>query len=216
MMQKIVVFQQNGSARTKIEGMNKIGEKRFFIETVDIDGPLPEIIDDTSDYLPATLEADLVLDYLKHRDLSDDLSRLCKEMGIPMVASGKKITTGDAICPPTCCTLSRQKGLGDYAELFGAPEVRVTTKDDRIKEVRVIRGAPCAATWLAAEKINGMPVEEALTRFGLEVQFGCTANPAAWDPLWGKSSVHVAADIHSAALKTALKKEAADKKKEQD
>jgi hypothetical protein len=51
-----------------------------------------------------------------------------------------------------------------------------------------------------------MPIKEVLTRFGLEVQFFCTADPASWDPLWGKSPVHVAAEIHSAALKVALKK----------
>jgi hypothetical protein len=45
-----------------------------------------------------------------------------------------------------------------------------------------------------------------MTRFGLEVQFFCSANPAGWDPLWGKSPVHLAADIHTAALKTSLKK----------
>ncbi len=50
-----------------------------------------------------------------------------------------------------------------------------------------------------------MPIEEALTRFGLEVQFFCTADPASWDPLWGKSPVHLAADIHAAALKLTLK-----------
>jgi len=70
----------------------------------------------------------------------------------------------------------------------------------------VRRGAPCGATWNAARKIKEMPVEKALTRFGLEVQFFCTADPSNWDPLWGKSPVHVAADIHSAVLKTALKK----------
>ena len=51
-----------------------------------------------------------------------------------------------------------------------------------------------------------MPIKEALTRFGLEVQFFCTADPASWDPLWGKSLVHVAAEIHAAVLKVALKK----------
>ena len=77
---------------------------------------------------------------------------------------------------------------------------------DIIREIVVKRGAPCGATWQAAEKIKEMPVKEALTRFGLEVQFFCTADPSNWDPLWGKSPVHVAADIHSAALKAALKK----------
>ena len=58
----------------------------------------------------------------------------------------------------------------------------------------------------AAKKIKNMPIKKVLTRFGLEVQFFCTADPASWDPLWGKSPVHVAAEIHAAALKVALKK----------
>jgi hypothetical protein len=206
-MQKIIVFQQNGSGQTKIDGINQFGDTQFIVETFDIDGPLPELIDDTSDFLPEKIEADLVLDYLKHRDLSDDLSVLCEKLNIPVIASGKKITTGKAICPPTCCTLSTYKHLGDYGQLFGTPEIRVETKNETIDSVQVIKGAPCGATWHAARKITGIPVEKAMTRFGLEVQFFCTADPAAWDPLWGKSSVHVAADIHSAALKTCLKKQ---------
>lgn len=75
-----------------------------------------------------------------------------------------------------------------------------------ISEIKVVKGAPCGATWLAAGKIKNMPIEDALTRFGLEVQFFCTANPAGWDPIWGKSPVHVAADIHAAVLKAGLKK----------
>ena len=78
-MQKIMVFQQNGSGKTKIDGINKFSEKQFIIETFDIDEPLPPVIDDTSQYLPKTIKADIVLDYLKHRDLSDDLSCLCKK-----------------------------------------------------------------------------------------------------------------------------------------
>lgn len=205
-MQKIVVFQQNGSGKSKIEGINKFGDKQFKIETYDIDGPLPELIDDTSEYLPDTIDADLVLDYLKHRDLSDDLSLLCERFNIPVIASGKKITAGQAICPPTCCTLAKYNHLGDYGELFGTPEINIHIENEKITDVSVIKGAPCGATWLAAKKIQGMPIQEAMTRFGLEVQFFCTANPAAWDPLWGKSSVHVAADIHTAALKTSMKK----------
>jgi len=209
-MQKIVVFQQNGSGKTKIDGINKFGDKQFTIETFDIDGPLPLVIDDTSPYLPDKIDADIVLDYLKHQDLSDDLSLLCKKLGIPVVASGKKITTGAAICPPICCALSKSGGLGNYGSAFGTPEIEVVTKKDIITKIKVLKGAPCGATWNAAKKIKNMPIERALTRFGLEVQFFCSADPASWDPLWGKSPVHLAADIHAAVLKTALKKK--DKK----
>ena len=82
--------------------------------------------------------------------------------------------------------------------------------DQIIKKIKVIRGAPCGATWNAARKIKDVSIEYALTRFGLEVQFFCTADPSNWDPLWGKSPVHVAADMHTAALKTALKKKKND------
>lgn len=100
-MQKIIVFQQNGSGASKIAGIKRFGGKDFSIETFDIDEPLPPVLDDTSDILPDIIDADLVLDFLAHRDLSDDLSVLCERLDIPMAASGKKILTGSAICSPT-------------------------------------------------------------------------------------------------------------------
>jgi hypothetical protein len=100
-MQKIIIFQQNGSAKAKIEGIKEFGHGQFIIETVDIDVSLPPVLDDTSSYLPETLEADLVMDFLKNRDLSEDLSLLCDKLNIPVIASGKKHTRGKAVCPPT-------------------------------------------------------------------------------------------------------------------
>ena len=100
-MQKIVVLQQKGSGIAKIEGIKEFGQGRFIIEAVDIDDILSPVLDDTSEYLPETLEADLVLDFLKHRDLSEDLSILCERLNIPDIASGKKLTKGRAVCPPT-------------------------------------------------------------------------------------------------------------------
>ena len=50
----------------------------------------------------------------------------------------------------------------------------------------------------------GLTEEEAPERIGLEVQFYCTADPSAWDPIGGKSPVHLAGEVHAAALKRAL------------
>lgn len=100
-MQKILVFQQQESGKSKIKGINTFGGTKFQIETFDIDQSLPLVLDDTSEYLPKQIDADIVLDFLKHTDLSDDLSILCEKFNIPVIASGKKITTGQAICPPT-------------------------------------------------------------------------------------------------------------------
>jgi hypothetical protein len=74
----------------------------------------------------------------------------------------------------------------------------------RIADLEVQRGAPCGATWDAAPRVVGLPVAEAAIRIGLETQYYCAANPAGWDPMYGKSPVHFAGEIHKAAMKKAL------------
>ena len=85
------------------------------------------------------------------------------------------------------------------------PQLKVNIKDGKILNVEVLKGAPCGATWDAAEKLTGLSVDEAAIVFGLQTQFFCTADPAGWDPINGKSPVHLAADIHKAALLKKLK-----------
>jgi len=99
--QKLLIFQQNGSAESKIKGIKKYGEGCFTTQVISIDTPLPSIIDDATIYLPEDFTADLVLDFLNHPDLSIDLSRMCQKKNIPIVASGKKIHDNWAITPPT-------------------------------------------------------------------------------------------------------------------
>lgn len=98
---KILVFQQNGSGEGKIAGITKFGEHRFDLQMISIDEPLPPVIDDGRDFLPADIDADLVLDFLQHPDLSLDLAHLCREKGIPVVASGKKMKVEGVAAPPT-------------------------------------------------------------------------------------------------------------------
>jgi len=98
---KIVVFQQNGSGESKIAGITKFGQDRFDLQMISIDMPLPPVIDDAREFLPADIDADLVLDFLKHPDLSLDLALLCRDKGIPVVASGKKMKIDGVATPPT-------------------------------------------------------------------------------------------------------------------
>jgi len=86
------------------------------------------------------------------------------------------------------------------------PEFIVTVSKGRIDRIEVVRGAPCKATWEAARRIQGLTVKEAPVRIGLEVQYFCVADPSAWDPISGKSSVHLAGEFHRAALIKALKR----------
>jgi hypothetical protein len=89
--------------------------------------------------------------------------------------------------------------------MFGAPEFAVKVDAGRIAAIEVVRGAPCGATWDAALRVMGLPVAEAAVRIGLEVQYFCVADPSAWDPISGRSPVHLAGEFHKAALKKALK-----------
>jgi len=82
----------------------------------------------------------------------------------------------------------------------------VAIKNGKIAEVNVIRGAPCGATWEAARRLIGHPVEDAVRKIGLDTQFYCSANPAGWDPIYGKSPVHFAGKIHSKELQKAIEK----------
>jgi len=82
----------------------------------------------------------------------------------------------------------------------------VTLSGGTVCDIRVVRGAPCGATWDAAEGVKGMSIEDAIVRIGLETQFFCIADPAGWDPIYGKSPVHFAGNIHSAALEKAVRK----------
>ncbi len=76
----------------------------------------------------------------------------------------------------------------------------------RISRIEVLRGASCGATWEAAVRMVGMTPAEASERIGLEVQFHCKADPSGWDPFYGKSPVHFAAEVHRAGLLRALEK----------
>ena len=78
--------------------------------------------------------------------------------------------------------------------------------DGKISRVKVVRGAPCGATWGVAKRLIGHPADDAARKIGLETQFYCTADPAGWDPLYGKSPVHFAGKIHDKELQKAIKK----------
>ncbi|MDF1553596.1 MAG: DUF166 family (seleno)protein DfsP [Deferrisomatales bacterium] len=205
-MQKILVLQRDGLGATKVRA---VAEQRpdLALHVIDVDGPFPPIVDDPQDHFPADLDAhlawaDLVLDHLYQPDLTDHLVDRCEAAGVPVIASGRKLPR--AHTPTTCCTLGRLEELGEYAREFGAPEFEVTVEEGRIAAVRVLRGAPCGATWKAAREVLGMQVDEAIPKIGLATQFNCyaKANPNVFltNPL------HVAGEVHISALEKAIRR----------
>jgi thymidylate synthase len=99
--QKIIVFQQNNSGESKIHGIRKYGKRLFNIQSISIDTLLPPVIDNAEEYLPSDIDADIVLDFFRHPDLSYDLAIMCGKKNIPVIASGKKLRIKGMLTPPT-------------------------------------------------------------------------------------------------------------------
>ncbi|WP_456481810.1 DUF166 family protein [Methanopyrus sp.] len=159
---------------------------------------------------PAYSGFDLVVSYLQHPDLQLALAEVCDApvlYGIvPDPAVREEIErTHDAVAFPetTMCSLLPETGIPEvdrFAERFGRPELEVSVSGGKIRTVRVVRGAPCGATWVAAERVEGMPAgEEAVNAFALAACHHCAA------PRFGKfESKDVAAYLHGVALAEAL------------
>jgi len=100
-LQRIVVFEQGGSADAKILGIRERGRDLRIERVVSIEACLPEVVDEAEDYLPDRLDADLVLDFLRHPDITQALALRCRDLGIPVVASGRRLQIEGLMCPPT-------------------------------------------------------------------------------------------------------------------
>jgi len=87
---KLVVFEEHGSGEKKIQGITEHGTGLEISRRYNIEESLPALVDDPELYIPADFSADLVLDFLKHPDLSSYLVQVCRKKNIPVVASGKK------------------------------------------------------------------------------------------------------------------------------
>ena len=85
------------------------------------------------------------------------------------------------------------------------PEFSVKTSGGKIADIKILRGAPCGATWKASARILNLSIQDALENIGLETQFFCKADPSGWDPIYGKSPVHLAGELHKAALSRAMR-----------
>ncbi len=202
--QQIVIFEEDGSGDYKIAGIQVYGKNISIKQVFDIKGPFPEFIEEPEEYISEDFHGELVLDFLRHPDLSQYLVDLCKEKSIPVIASGQHIP--GAICPFTCCGLGRKEGLGEYGSQFGVPEYQVEIERGRITSIKVLRGASCGATWQVCRHIKGLSVVEAPTVISRRVQFLCLSDPSDFDPVSGKSAVHFAGEVHRAALERAVKK----------
>ena len=82
------------------------------------------------------------------------------------------------------------------------PEPTIMTKATNKQRVLVFQQNGSGQAKIAGLRKYG---GEALSCIGLQTQYFCAADPAGWDPIYGESPVHRAAEIHRKALLRALK-----------
>ncbi len=103
------------------------------------------------------------------------------------------VKTGvSVVFPKTFCTLTEETAsyggdierynsrcIAHFARYFGRPKlkIKVDVQSGRIIDVRVERSAPCGSTHYVAEKLVGVPVNEAIPQAGLHAHhYPCLAS----------------------------------------
>jgi hypothetical protein len=118
----------------------------------------------------------------------------------------KKLGVAFSFPKPFCSMNPNSKNeiIDTFAERFGAPNLKITSEKGIIKEIQVLRGAPCGATYFVAEKLRGLINEQAENKASLLVQtYPCLASRNK-DLECGEHLIHVAAYIIKGVVNKAL------------
>jgi len=194
----------------------------FQVVSVEVPEVLPDFIEDPEEFVkdlnldPKIFQADLLILYTLHPDLTPEIVRMAGEMGVKaaIIPGGigragsigelEKIADKYGIhieVDEICCTLEKCgiPEVDEFAKKLGRPELEVQTKDGRISRVNVLRGSPCGATWHAAEGVVGKSVAEAPSMTGLFCQqYPCRAVRGT------PGGIHTSGDLHKDAMEKAL------------
>ena len=184
---------------------------------------LPEFIDDFQAHVPENIpECDLILALDLKGDINMVLPVVAEKSGakavIAPIHNPSQIPSGlqreivesapeDVLIlfPKPFCSL---KPVGNpvvdaFAEHFGMPELEIQ-RDKFIRKVKVLRGAPCGSTWYVAEKLEGIPGDEAETESGNKIHnYPCLASMNT-DPGLGDTLLHIAGYNIKEAVKRGL------------
>ncbi|ODV50225.1 MULTISPECIES: DUF166 domain-containing protein [Methanohalophilus] len=191
----------------------------FSVKTASLPARLPDFLDEPEEFVkkldinPDVFNADTIITYSLHPDITPVIARLAGQAGVsslivPGGSSRAPLVELDRISSEygiyievdeVCCTLAEKEETAPYSSVFGLPEFEVSTKSGYISDVRVRKGAPCGSTWKMAEKLIGTKVEDAPAKAGLLIQqYPCRA---VRGQLGG---IHDSAELHKKAMERAL------------
>lgn len=191
----------------------------FSVVTSDLPELVPLFIEEPDQYLEAlnfdkrVFSAEIVITYSLHPDLTSAIAKLASRAGvrslivpggpsrasIPELNKISEASGMDIEVHEICCTLEPNEFNRPFTDIFGSPSLEVKTKDEKIVDVKVLKGAPCGSTWYMAKEIIGVPLKDASPKAGLLIQhYPCRA---ARGDLGG---IHESGELHKQAFIKAL------------
>ena len=113
---------------------------------------------------------------------------------------------GFAFPRPLCSLVPMgDPAIDRFAQIFGMPELEISTEKSLVKSACVIRGAPCGSTWYMAEKLSGTEIRDLESRGALAVQtYPCLASRRI-ERLFSDAPIHVAGRMAARSISEALK-----------
>ncbi len=168
----------------------------FDVLAVKLDEDLPPMLEEFD--LPEELfECDVVISYAFHPDINLEIAERAKGLVI-VVGRDRYLRRKGVVVEEVCCATLRKH---PFFERFGIPEFEVRVEDGKLEDIKVLRSAPCGATYFVAEKLKGVEVENAPTLAGYYTQiYPCLSTRG----LGG--GIHKAGKVHELAMMRAIRK----------
>lgn len=195
---------------------------KFAVSSTPIPPTLPDLIDEPASCVdslnldPRVLSSDLVILYSLHPDITPEIARRTARSGAKaVIIPGGWAKAGDPeefdeisqiygtriLVEDICCEIGEDTDptINEFVSVLGRPRLEVLAEAGKIREVKVIRTAPCGSTWWMAQQLKGTPLSEAPARGGLLIQqYPCRAVRGT------VGGIHRSAQLHKQELEEAI------------
>ena len=169
-------------------------KKNFETEFIELEKPTAMFMDEIDipeDKLAKIKDANILITYTQHPDLTLDLVDLVnKDVNCIIVAAwrgegfkNQLEVYENVTCPYIMCELEENgnEAFDEFTSKIGKPEVDIQIENDQIVDINVVRSSPCGSTTFVADylldKYSGVPdLENLPIEAGLKLQhYPCRA-----------------------------------------
>lgn len=187
---KILILYQGDYGKRFWENISAHAPEAWDVKGYHYTKKIPTFVEELSDYLPQNLPpCDLLLSVQEHPVVAEMIPLFIKEIGaravIAPIDNKAYLTSGLArqlrkkletmgiefLYPMTFCTLSEKMTQNDlvlqFLKYFGKPKVEIEFENEKVKEVNVLRDAPCGNTRYVAKHLIGTHIKDAVEHSGI-------------------------------------------------